>query len=97
MSKELIFFSEKFFSLHQISLFYFILFFRLGGTVAATFCILTTLMKQLDYDLHADVSIYAKLYHNRIPGIWKTIVSIDVQLIRLNLQHLGNLFRLKTI
>ncbi|KAK9497581.1 hypothetical protein O3M35_004280 [Rhynocoris fuscipes] len=46
---------------------------ELGGTVAATFCILTTLMKQLDYDLHADVSIYAKLYHNRIPGIWKTI------------------------
>ncbi|XP_014259978.1 tyrosine-protein phosphatase 99A [Cimex lectularius] len=46
---------------------------ELGGTVAATFCCLTTLMKQLDYDSHADVSIYAKLYHNRIPGIWKTI------------------------
>ncbi|KAF6216641.1 hypothetical protein GE061_000987 [Apolygus lucorum] len=44
-----------------------------GGTVAATFCCLTTLMKQLEYDSHADVSIYAKLYHNRIPGIWKTI------------------------
>lgn len=46
---------------------------ELGGTVSATFCCLTTLMKQLEYDSHADVSIYAKLYHNRIPGIWKTI------------------------
>ncbi|KAL1129503.1 hypothetical protein AAG570_012448 [Ranatra chinensis] len=46
---------------------------ELGGTVAATFCCLSTLTKQLEYDSHADVSIYAKLYHNRRPGIWKSI------------------------
>lgn len=45
---------------------------RVGGTEASIFCCLTTLTKQLDYENHADVYMYAKLYHNRHPGIWKS-------------------------
>lgn len=44
---------------------------RYGGTEAATFCCLTTLGKQLEYENHVDVYMYAKLYHNKRPGIWK--------------------------
>ncbi|KAJ9581538.1 hypothetical protein L9F63_023279 [Diploptera punctata] len=44
---------------------------RFGGTEAATFCCLTTLYKQLEYENHVDVYMYAKLYHNKRPGIWK--------------------------
>ncbi|PSN58505.1 Tyrosine-protein phosphatase 99A [Blattella germanica] len=44
---------------------------RYGGTEAATFCCLTTLYKQLEYENHVDVYMYAKLYHNKRPGIWK--------------------------
>lgn len=45
---------------------------RLGGTEAAIFCCLTTLTKQLEYENHADVYMYAKLYHNKHPGVWKS-------------------------
>ncbi|KAG8225885.1 hypothetical protein J437_LFUL006047 [Ladona fulva] len=44
---------------------------EIGGTEAATFCCLTTFMKQLEFENHVDVYMYAKLYHNRRPGIWK--------------------------
>ncbi|XP_037071041.1 tyrosine-protein phosphatase 99A-like [Pollicipes pollicipes] len=44
---------------------------RFGGTEAATFCCLTTLMKQLEYESHADVYMYARLYHTRRPGVWR--------------------------
>ncbi|XP_044256979.1 tyrosine-protein phosphatase 99A isoform X2 [Tribolium madens] len=43
---------------------------RFGGTEAASFCVLTTLKKHLMYDNHVDVYMYAKLYHNKRPGIW---------------------------
>lgn len=46
-------------------------FFRFGGTEAATFCILTALCMHLEYEKHADVYMYAKLYHNKRPGIWQ--------------------------
>ncbi|XP_018334837.1 tyrosine-protein phosphatase 99A [Agrilus planipennis] len=46
---------------------------RFGGTEAATFCSLTTLKKQLAYENHADVYMYAKLYHNWRPGIWNSV------------------------
>jgi len=52
-----------------------ITYFRYGGTEAATFCCLTTLGKQLEYENHVDVYMYAKLYHNKRPGIWKCQVS----------------------
>lgn len=45
---------------------------KLGGTEAAIFCCLTTLTKQLEYENHADVYMYAKLYHNKHPGVWKS-------------------------
>ena len=45
---------------------------RFGGTEAATFCALSTLLRQLDFENHVDVYQYAKVSHNRRPGIWKS-------------------------
>ncbi|RWS15892.1 tyrosine-protein phosphatase 99A-like protein [Dinothrombium tinctorium] len=45
---------------------------RYGGTEAATFCCLTTLYKQLNFEDCVDVYMYAKLYHLRRPGIWRS-------------------------
>lgn len=45
---------------------------RYGGTEAATYCVLNTLMKHLVYDSYADIYMYAKLYHNRRPGVWNS-------------------------
>jgi len=45
---------------------------RYGGTEAATFCCLTTLYKQLNFEDCLDVYMYAKLYHLRRPGIWRS-------------------------
>ena len=45
---------------------------RFGGTEAATFSILTTLFKQLNFEDCVDVYMYAKLYHLRRPGIWRS-------------------------
>lgn len=50
-------------------------FFRFGGTEAASFCILTSLKKHLTYDNHVDVYLYAKLYHNRRPGVWTSMTD----------------------
>lgn len=49
-----------------------IVFCRFGGTEAATFCLLSTVKKHLMYDNHVDIYMYAKLYHNRRPGIWSS-------------------------
>lgn len=46
---------------------------RFGGTEAGTFCCLATLTKQMEFENQTDVCMYAKLYHNRRPGIWKTV------------------------
>eukprot|EP00096_Caligus_rogercresseyi_P010023 TRINITY_DN3526_c0_g2_i1.p1 TRINITY_DN3526_c0_g2~~TRINITY_DN3526_c0_g2_i1.p1 ORF type:complete len:472 (-),score=119.67 TRINITY_DN3526_c0_g2_i1:99-1514(-) len=45
---------------------------RYGGTEAATFCALSTLLKQLQTENHVDVYQIAKIYHNRRPGIWRS-------------------------
>ena len=45
---------------------------RFGGTEGATFCALSTLLRHLDYENHVDVYQYAKVAHNRRPGIWKS-------------------------
>ena len=50
----------------------FLQYFRFGGTEAATFCCLTTLYKQLNFEDCVDVYMYAKLYHLRRPGIWRS-------------------------
>ncbi|KAL1492711.1 hypothetical protein ABEB36_010927 [Hypothenemus hampei] len=47
---------------------------RFGGTEAAIFCTLLTVKRQLAFDGSADPYMYAKLYHNKRPGIW---VSAD--------------------
>lgn len=47
---------------------------KYGGTEAATFCALTTLYKQLNFEDCVDVYMYAKLYHLRRPGIWRSQV-----------------------
>ncbi len=45
---------------------------RYGGTEAATFAALSTLLRQLDFENHVDVYQYAKVSHRRRPGIWKS-------------------------
>lgn len=45
---------------------------KFGGTEAATFAVLTTLYKQLNFEDCVDVYMYAKLYHLRRPGIWRS-------------------------
>ncbi|CAL4125434.1 unnamed protein product, partial [Meganyctiphanes norvegica] len=45
---------------------------RNGGTEAATFCLLTTVKHQVDFEQHLDPYMYFKLYHNRRPSIWPT-------------------------
>ncbi|ODN00699.1 Tyrosine-protein phosphatase 99A [Orchesella cincta] len=45
---------------------------RFGGTEAGTFCCLATCMKQIHYENHADIYMYAKLYNEQRPGVWKT-------------------------
>lgn len=52
-----------------------LLLYRYGGTEAAIFCCLTTISKQLQHENLGDITLYAKLYHNQRPGIWKDIVS----------------------
>lgn len=64
------------------------LLYRFGGTEAATFCALTTLKKHLIYDNKVDVYMYAKLYHNKRPGIW--ISSDDYMKLHLCVQSLCN-------
>eukprot|EP00095_Tigriopus_kingsejongensis_P008769 maker-scaffold151_size306168-snap-gene-2.8 protein:Tk08769 transcript:maker-scaffold151_size306168-snap-gene-2.8-mRNA-1 annotation:"unnamed protein product" len=45
---------------------------RFGGTEAATFCAITSLLKQLEFENHVDIYEYAKLAHARRPGIWRS-------------------------
>ncbi|KAK8771955.1 hypothetical protein V5799_024803 [Amblyomma americanum] len=45
---------------------------KCGGTEAATFCCLSALYKQMESEKCVDVYLYAKLYHMRRPGIWKS-------------------------
>eukprot|EP00094_Tigriopus_californicus_P012020 TCALIF_11614-PA protein Name:"Similar to Ptp99A Tyrosine-protein phosphatase 99A (Drosophila melanogaster)" AED:0.07 eAED:0.07 QI:0/0.7/0.45/0.81/1/1/11/539/1209 len=45
---------------------------RYGGMEAATFCAITTLLKQLEFENHVDIYEYAKLSHGRRPGIWRS-------------------------
>ncbi|UYV84464.1 PTPRZ1 [Cordylochernes scorpioides] len=49
---------------------------KFGGRDGATFCCLTTFYKQLKYENSFDAYMYAKLYHMRRPGIWRTRVYI---------------------
>ncbi|CAG9855546.1 unnamed protein product [Phyllotreta striolata] len=61
---------------------------KYGGTEAATFCMLSTLKKHLIYDNNVDVYMYAKLYHNKRPGIWNS--PEDYMKLHLCLQSLCN-------
>lgn len=46
---------------------------RFGGTQAATFCLITSQAMQMEYDNTVNVYTYAKLYHNKRPGIWTSV------------------------
>jgi len=46
---------------------------RYGGTEGASFCLLGTVLRQLQQEDCFDIFTYAKLYHQRRPGIWKTM------------------------
>ncbi|XP_050425716.1 tyrosine-protein phosphatase 99A-like isoform X2 [Adelges cooleyi] len=65
---------------------------KFGGTEAAIFCCLTTLGKQLQHENLADVTLYAKLYHNQRPGIWKNIENYLLLYRALELMSGGSCF-----
>lgn len=46
---------------------------RFGGTEACSFCIITSQAMQLEFDNTANVYTYAKLYHNKRPGVWQSV------------------------
>lgn len=43
---------------------------RYGGAEAAMLCTVSSLAHQLESDKTANIYMYAKLYHNKRPGIW---------------------------
>uniref|UniRef100_A0A336L1P1 CSON003559 protein n=1 Tax=Culicoides sonorensis TaxID=179676 RepID=A0A336L1P1_CULSO len=49
---------------------------RFGGAHACTFCIISTIAMELEYDNTANIFMHAKLYHNKRPGIWMSIEDI---------------------
>ncbi|XP_058457054.1 tyrosine-protein phosphatase 99A [Malaya genurostris] len=49
---------------------------RYGGFQACQFCCISSLAMQLEYDQTANVYAYAKLYHNKRPGIWSSYEDI---------------------
>ncbi|XP_043222795.1 tyrosine-protein phosphatase 99A-like [Amphibalanus amphitrite] len=46
---------------------------RNGGTEGVMFCVLSSVLRQLQYQPQFDIFTYAKLYHQRRPGCWKTM------------------------
>ncbi|XP_060848489.1 tyrosine-protein phosphatase 99A-like isoform X2 [Rhopalosiphum padi] len=65
---------------------------KFGGTEAAIFCCLTTIGKQLQHENVGDISLYAKLYHNQRPGIWKDIENYLLLYRALELMSGGSCF-----
>lgn len=49
---------------------------RYGGFQACQFCCISSLAMQLEYDQTANVYTYAKLFHNKRPGIWSSYEDI---------------------
>lgn len=49
---------------------------RFGGAHACTFCMISTLAMELEYDNTANVFMHAKLYHNKRPGVWTSADDI---------------------
>uniref|UniRef100_U5EUF9 Putative receptor-type tyrosine-protein phosphatase mosPTP-1 n=1 Tax=Corethrella appendiculata TaxID=1370023 RepID=U5EUF9_9DIPT len=49
---------------------------RYGGSLACQFCCISSLSMQLEYDQTANVYMYAKLYHNKRPGVWTSFQDI---------------------
>lgn len=45
---------------------------RFGGTEAATFCALHTLLRQLEFENHVDIYEYVRVSHLQRPGIWRS-------------------------
>ncbi|XP_032597407.1 tyrosine-protein phosphatase 99A isoform X3 [Drosophila grimshawi] len=67
---------------------------RYGGAQACTFCAISSLSIEMEYCNTANVYQYAKLYHNKRPGVWTS--SEDIRLIYNILSYLpGNLSLLK--
>ncbi|XP_046806684.1 tyrosine-protein phosphatase 99A-like isoform X2 [Lucilia cuprina] len=52
---------------------------RYGGAQACTFCAISSLAIEMEYCQMANIYQYAKLYHNKRPGVWTS--SEDIRLI----------------
>lgn len=55
---------------------------RYGGGPACTFCVITSQAMQIEYDSTTNIYTYAKLYHNKRPGVWTSVNDIK-QIYRL--------------
>ncbi|XP_020811958.1 tyrosine-protein phosphatase 99A isoform X6 [Drosophila serrata] len=67
---------------------------RYGGAQACTFCAISSLAIEMEYCSTANIYQYAKLYHNKRPGVWTS--SEDIRVIYNILSFLpGNLNLLK--
>jgi Protein-tyrosine phosphatase len=51
---------------------------RYGGTEAATLCVISSLAHQLEYYKTANIYMYAKLFHNKRPGIWTSSSDLSI-------------------
>ncbi|XP_055902453.1 tyrosine-protein phosphatase 99A isoform X2 [Eupeodes corollae] len=59
---------------------------RYGGAQACTFCAISSLSIEMEYCNTANIYQYAKLYHNKRPGVWTS--SEDIRLIYNILSYL---------
>lgn len=50
---------------------------RYGGAPASIFCAVSSLAMEMEYDKACSIYTYAKLYHNKRPGIWSSVEEIQ--------------------
>lgn len=50
---------------------------RYGGAPASIFCAVASLAMEMEYDKTCSIYAYAKLYHDKRPGIWSSVEEIQ--------------------
>lgn len=50
---------------------------RYGGAPASIFCAVSSLAMEMEYDKTCSIYAYAKLYHDKRPGIWSSVEEIQ--------------------
>lgn len=50
---------------------------RYGGAPASIFCAVASLAMEMEYEKSCNIYTYAKLYHNKRPGVWSSVEEIQ--------------------